>query len=86
MIWGEHPNALTFLIVLKIKRGERAPGNNKAPGIIRPGYTPGYLQARILKKNESIQTQIEIAADRYIETWNQGHKDKIAIIDRYTDV
>ena len=35
---------------VKDKTGERAPGNNKAPGIIRPGYTPGYLQARILKK------------------------------------
>lgn len=37
------------------------------------------------KKNESIETQLEIAK-RYVEDWNQHHRDKIEIVDQYTDL
>ncbi len=36
-------------------------------------------------KNESIETQIGIA-EKYVEDWNQHHKDKIVIVNRYTDL
>ena len=36
-------------------------------------------------KNESIETQIEIAK-KYVEDWNRNHVDKIEIVDQYTDL
>lgn len=38
-----------------------------------------------LKKNESVETQIEIA-EKYVENWNRHHEDKIEIVDRYIDL
>lgn len=38
-----------------------------------------------LKKNESIEAQIEIA-EKFIEQWNENHQNKMEIIERYTDL
>lgn len=38
-----------------------------------------------IKKNESIEMQIDIAK-RFVEEWNAGHKEKIVIVENYTDL
>lgn len=38
-----------------------------------------------IKKNESAEVQIEIA-EKYVEDWNRHHRDKIEIMDHYTDL
>ncbi len=53
-------------------------------------YYKAGLYARLssdqdLKKNESVETQIHIA-EKYIEDWNQHHRDKIEITGRYVDL
>lgn len=35
--------------------------------------------------NNSLETQIEIA-EKYVEDWNRQHKDRIEVVDRYTDL
>lgn len=53
-------------------------------------YYKAGLYARLssdqdLKKNESVEIQLEIAG-RYVADWNQQHNDKIEIADRYIDL
>lgn len=69
----------------KTERNGNILGKQPGARYYRAGIYARLSSGQDPKKNESIQTQIEIA-EKYIETWNQGHKDKMAIIDRYTDV
>ena len=62
-------------------------GQGKQQGInhYKAGIYARLSSDQDLKKNESVETQIEIAK-RYVEDWNQRHKDKIVIVGQYTDL
>lgn len=67
--------------------GSTKTGQRKTRGV---KYDKAGLYARLssdqnLKKNESVETQIEIA-EKYVEDWNRHHEDKIEIVDRYIDL
>ena len=53
-------------------------GQGKQQGVnhYKAGIYARLSSDQDLKKNESVETQIEIAK-RYVEDWNQRHKDKI---------
>lgn len=62
-------------------------GQGKTQGI---KYYKAGIYARLssdqdTKKNESVETQIEIAKS-YVEGWNRHHGDRIEIVDEYADL
>lgn len=78
------------------KRARAAAGaESVAPGTVQGKmqgvkYYKAGIYARLssdrdLKKNESVETQIEIAK-RYVEDWNQQHGDKIEIVGEYAEM
>ncbi len=69
----------------KTERNGNILGKQPGARYYRAGIYARLSSGQDPKKNESIQTQIEIA-EKYIETWNQGHKDKIEVFGRYTDL
>lgn len=64
-----------------------------SPGIQRPEVGRCYragIYARLSsdrdgKKNESVETQVEIAR-KFVADWNQNHPNKIEVIECYTDL
>ena len=62
-------------------------GQRKMQGVkcYKAGIYARLSSDRDLKKNESVETQIEIAK-RYVEDWNQQHGDKIEIVGEYADL
>ncbi len=62
-------------------------GQRKMQGVkcYKAGIYARLSSDRDLKKNESVETQIEIAK-RYVEDWNRQHGDKIEIVGEYADL
>lgn len=60
-------------------------GSQKGKKCYKAGIYARLSSDQDMRKNESVETQIEIAR-RYVDDWNQCHQDKIEIIDCYTDL
>lgn len=62
-------------------------GHEKQPGTrcYKAGIYARLSSDQDLKKNESVEVQIEIA-EKYVKDWNRHHRDKIEVIGRYTDL
>lgn len=60
-------------------------GKQKGMKYYKAGIYARLSSDQDLKKNESVEVQIEIA-EKYVEDWNHRHKDKIEIVNRYTDL
>lgn len=69
----------------KGKAAEAEGGRIQGAACYKAGIYARLSSDQDLKKNESVETQIEIAK-RYVEDWNRHHKDKIEIVDQYTDL
>lgn len=51
----------------------------------KAGIYARLSSAQDWKKSESVETQVEIAK-RYAKDWNRHHREKITIVDQYTDL
>lgn len=77
----------------KSKRIHGKPELQTSPGVQQPEVGRCYragIYARLSsdrdeKKNESVETQVEIAK-KFVADWNQNHPDKIEVIECYIDL
>lgn len=60
-------------------------GNQQGTKHYKAGIYVRLSSDQDIKKNESAEVQNEIA-EKYVEDWNQHHRDKIEIIGYYTDL
>ena len=61
------------------------PGTGQGIKYYKAGIYARLSSDQDLKKNESVETQIEIAKS-YVEDWNRHHGDRIEIVGEYADL